>query len=264
MDDQRIGAAVRRLRIDRRLRQVDLGALAGVPRTAVVAVEAGRLEEVSFGHVRKVAKALGGRFEGQFLWRGGELDRLLNRGHAHMHEALLRWLSEFRGWIALPEVSFSIDGERGVVDVVAWHAGTRSLLLIELKTRIVDISDLMATMDIRRRVAYRIAAAHGWDPATVSIWVVVAPARTNERVLAEHKTVLRAKFPADGRSMRRWLAAPDGPVSGLSFLPQVRVGDLRREISTPRRLRARRAAVDERGLGPTRRREPRVGVTFHD
>ena len=124
MDDQRIGAAVRRLRIDRRLRQVDLGALAGVPRTAVVAVEAGRLEEVSFGHVRKVAKALGGRFEGKLLWRGGELDRLLNRGHARMHEALLRWLSDLQGWTALPEVSFSIAAERGVIDVVAWHEAT--------------------------------------------------------------------------------------------------------------------------------------------
>ena len=136
-------------------------------------------------------------------------------------------------------------------------------MLIELKTRIVDISDLMASMDIRRRVAYRIAAEHGWDPATVSIWVMVPPASTNERVLAEHKTVLRAKFPADGRSMRRWLVRPDA-VAGLSFLPQVRVGDVRREISTPRRVRGRRASPVERGLGPTPRREPRVGVTFHD
>jgi hypothetical protein len=136
-----------------------------------------------------------------------------------MHEALVRWLGQLAGWIALPEVSFSIGGERGVIDVVAWHAASRSLLVIELKTRIVDVSALMATMDIRRRVARRIAREHGWEPTTASIWVVVAPSRTNARVLAEYRVVLRAKFPADGRSMRRWLAHPDGAVAGLSFLP---------------------------------------------
>lgn len=34
----------------------------------------------------------------------------------------------------MPEVSFSIYGQRGVIDILAWHAATRSLLVIELKT----------------------------------------------------------------------------------------------------------------------------------
>jgi transcriptional regulator with XRE-family HTH domain len=264
MEDQRIGAALRRLRIDQRLRQVDLSSQAGVPRTVVMAVEAGRLENVSFGHIRRIAQALGGRFEGQFLWRGAELDRMLNRGHARMHEGLMRWLGELADWIALPEVSFSFSGERGVIDIVAWHAASRSLLVIELKTQIADISALMATMDIRRRVASRIARDHGWNPASVSIWVVVAPSRTNERLLAEYQTVLRAKFPADGRSMRRWLARPDGSVAGLSFLPQVRVGDLRRELTTPRRVRPRKSRPFERQPSRHDLNEPRIGVTFRD
>ena len=264
MDDQRIGAAVRRLRIGQRLRQTDLAARAGVPRGVVMAVEAGRLDGVQFGQIRRIAKALGGRFEGQVLWRGSELDQLLNRGHARMHEAVARWLGELGGWIAMPEVSFAFDGERGVIDIVAWHAASRSLLVIELKTRIVDVSALMATMDIRRRVAWQIARDHGWDPTTVSLWVIVAPSRTNERILADHQVVLRAKFPADGRVMRRWLASPDRSVAGLSFLPEVRLGDLSREISTPRRVRRRNAGSPERGPRVSQRREPRIGVTFHD
>jgi transcriptional regulator with XRE-family HTH domain len=67
MDDQRIGAAVRRLRIGQQLRQIDLAAKAGVPRTAVISIEAGRLEDVSLGYLRRIATALGGRFEGQVL-----------------------------------------------------------------------------------------------------------------------------------------------------------------------------------------------------
>ena len=262
MDDQRVGGAVRRIRIGQRLRQVDLAGLANVPRKAVVAAEAGRLDDVPFGQVRRIVRALGGRFEGQVLWRGGELDRLLNRGHARMHEAAARWLGEIGGWVALPEVSFAIDGERGVIDIVAWHAATRSMVIIELKTRIVDVSALMATMDVRRRVARRIARDHGWEPASVSLWAVVAPSRTNARILAEHRAV--AKFPLDGRSMRRWLARPEGAVAGLSFLPEVRVGNLRRDIATPRRIRSRRGSLADRGSGSPRRCEPRIGVTFHD
>jgi transcriptional regulator with XRE-family HTH domain len=262
MDDQRVGAAYRRLRIRRHLRQADLAALAAVPRKVVMAVEAGRLENVTVGSLRSIARALDGRFEGTLLWRGDGLDRLMNRGHASLHEAVARWLRDVGGWVALPEISFARDGERGVIDILAWHPATRSLLVIELKTRLVDISSLMATMDVRRRVAWSIARGHGWEPATVSIWVVLAPARTNQRILAEHRTVLRTKFPADGRSIRRWLAAPGSPIAALSFLPQVRVRDLGQAMATPRRVRAPNGGLAEHGAASDRPPEPRVGVTF--
>ena len=179
-----------------------------------------------------------------------------------MHEATFRWLKEIGGWLALPEVSFARDGDRGVIDIVAWHAASRIVLVIELKTRIVDINDLMATMDVRRRVAWRIADDHGWDPVAVGVWVVIAPGRSNGRALADHATVLRAKFPADGRSMRRWLSRPNGEIAGLSFMPQVRVGDLRRDPTTPRRVRRSAPSTNRAQRPATPRREPRIGVTF--
>ena len=230
---------------------------AGISRGVVMRIEAGRLDEVSFGDVRRMARALDARFEGLVRWRGADLDRLVNRGHALMHEAAFRWLKKIGGWVALPEVSFARNGERGVIDIVAWHSASRTLLVIELKTRIVDISDLMATMDVRRRVAWKIAADHGWDPVAIGVWVVVAPARTNERALSDHATVLRAKFPADGRSMRRWLARPNGDISGLSFMPEVRVADLGRDPTTPRRVRLPSPSTDR----STRSGDRRLGTS---
>jgi hypothetical protein len=56
-----------------------------------------------------------------------------------------------------PDASFSIYGERGVVDIVAWHAASRSLLIIELKTLLVDPQELVATMDRRVRLGGQIA-----------------------------------------------------------------------------------------------------------
>jgi len=264
MEDQRVGAVLRRLRVGRRLRQIDVAALAGVPRGVVIAAEAGRLDDVSVGRLRRVARVLGARFEGQVLWRGADLDRLMNRGHAAMHEAVARWLQEVGGWLVLPEVSFARDRERGVIDIVAWHGASRSVLVIELKTRLVDLNDLMATMDIRCRVAWQIARDHGWDAATVSVWVIVAPSRTNARILADHRTVLRAKFPADGRSMRRWLPDPHGAIAAMSFLPQVRVPNVGRDLVGPRRVRRPNSRSGEHARTANRCTGPRVGVTFHE
>jgi transcriptional regulator with XRE-family HTH domain len=264
MDDQRVGASLRALRIRRRLRQTDVSIEAEISRGAAMLIEAGRLDRVRFGDIRRFAKVLGARFDGSVLWQGAELDRMLNRGHARLHEAMAVWLGQLGGWLIVPEVSFSSRGDRGVIDLLAWHAESRMLLVIELKTRIVDINNLMATMDIRGRVARGIANERGWDPRAIGLWVLVAPARTNARILAEHTTVLRAKFPDDGRTMRRWLANPSGSVAALSFMPQVRLGDLGRDVTTPRRVRRARPRVE---LGPKtagERRRPRIGVAFRD
>jgi transcriptional regulator with XRE-family HTH domain len=264
MDDQRIGASLRALRLRRRLRQEDVSMAAQISRGVAILIEGGRLDQVRFGDIRRYAKALGARFDGSVLWQGADLDRMLNRGHARLHEAMATWLASVGGWLAVPEVSFAYRGDRGVINVIAWHAVSRTLLVIELKTRIVDINDLMATMDIRGRVARRIANERGWDPRAIGLWVVVAPARTNARILAEHTVVLRAKFPGDGRTMRRWLANPSGSVAALSFMPQVRLGDLGRDVTTPRRIRRARPSVVLSPKAAGERRTPRIGVAFRD
>ncbi len=227
-------------------------------------IEAGRLDRVRFGDIRRYAASLGARFDGSVLWQGADLDRMLNRGHARLHEAMSRWLTDVGGWVAVPEVSFTAGRDRGVIDVIGWHAATRTLLEIELKTRLADVNDLMATMDVRRRVAGRIGRERGWDPIAIGIWVVVAPARTNARVLAEHATVLRAKFPDDGRVMRRWLARPSANVAALSFMPRVHLGDLGRDATTPRRVREAASSVESGSTTAEPRRTPRIGVTFRE
>jgi Holliday junction resolvase-like predicted endonuclease len=99
-----------------------------------------------------------------------------------MTETVARMLMD-AGWEVRPEVSFSHYGERGVVDLVAWHAASRTLLLVELKTELVDINDMLAVTDRRRRLAANIAEPFGWLPAAVASWVVVAESRTNRRRL---------------------------------------------------------------------------------
>lgn len=148
-----------------------------------------------------------------------------------MHEAVARLFHRLDGWLIAPEVTYSIYGERGVIDVVAWHAASRTLLVVELKTLLVDVNDLMGSMDRRRRLATRIARDRGWFPIAVGAWVAIADTSTNHRRLADHATVLRIAFPGDGRTLRGWLRRPTGPIAALSFLSAAtrdgRKGDFR-------------------------------------
>lgn len=148
---------------------------------------------------------------------GGDLDRVVNADHAVMHEALAAHLDDLAGWTWRSEVTFSIYGERGIIDLLAWHAMTSSLLVIELKTLLVDPQELPSVVDRRRRLARQIAADIGWDARTASTWVVVAARSTNRRRAKAHVGLLRMAFPSDGRAMRKWLLRPAGRIDAMSF-----------------------------------------------
>src|SRR5262245_44293290 len=197
MDDLAIGRVLRALRVRLGWAQRLVAQRAGISSSAYSRIERGMLDGVPLGKLRKVATVLEVRLVLEPRWRGAGLDRTLSSRHAAMAEAVTRLLLD-AGWEVRPEVSFNYYGERGVVDLVAWHGPSRTVLLIELKTELVDPSDLLAVTDRRRRLAAKIVEPFGWQPMTVGQWVVVAESRTNQRRLAEHRTVLRAAFPEDG------------------------------------------------------------------
>lgn len=180
--------------------------------------------------VRRVMAALDLRVELRARWRGGELDRLLDRAHAALGESVVRWL-QTRDWVVRPEVSFSRYGERGVIDVLAIHAATGSLLAIELKTVLADLQELMAGVDRKLRLAPDVARSLGWRVNSVSCLVVVAEGRTSRRRVAEHRRLLRAAFPTEGRQMRLWLRRPSAPVRSLMFWPNTHGQHLRPQAS---------------------------------
>jgi hypothetical protein len=153
-----------------------------------------------------------------------------------MHEVMAQTFAALEGWLAEPEVSFSIYGERGVIDILAWHPKARTLLVIELKTELVDVNELMGSVDRKGRLAAEIARKRGWRPASISTWVVLADGRTNRRALANHETVLRAKFPDDGRRVRGWLHQPGEAIHALSFLPSTQTVTLGRDLRPIRRV----------------------------
>jgi transcriptional regulator with XRE-family HTH domain len=238
MEDARIGAALRAVRIRRGWRQADVASRAGVSRALVSVLECGHMDRASLAAVRRVAHALGIRLDLAVRWRAGDLDRLLNAGHAALHEELARYLGTLPDWPQAPEVSFSIYGERGVIDILAFHPPTGSLLVIELKTELVDLEDLLTAMDRRMRLATTVARQRGWEATSVGCWVVIAEADADRRRVERHRAMLRSAFPANGHDMRAWLRSPAGRIAALSFWANDSRGSTTGSMATPKRVRA--------------------------
>jgi hypothetical protein len=143
-----------------------------------------------------------------------------------MHESVAEVFSPLAGWLFASEVSFSVYGERGVIDILAFHVPTRSLLVIELKTAIVDVNELLGGMDRKRRLAAAIAAQRGWDAASINCWLIVDRGRTNQRRLHAHRHLLRQNFPDGGRRAIAWLQHPEGTLAAVSTWPYARRDDM--------------------------------------
>lgn len=246
VDDLRIGLALRRVRLRLGWRQQDVAERAGVSRATYSAIERGHIDRTTVAMLRRLAGVLEIRVELVPRWRGADLDRMIAAGHSRMAEQVGRALSR-AGWEARHEVSFSHFGERGVIDIVGWHAGRGAMLIIELKTEIVDVNELLVTMDRRRRLAPVVAASLGFAPRSVSTWVVVAETRTNRRRLAAHRTILRAAFAQDGRAISGWLRRPIGSLAALSFLTDDDDRSTRLRVSGVRRVRASASCTTRTG-----------------
>jgi transcriptional regulator with XRE-family HTH domain len=217
VDDQRVGAAFRAVRIRRSWRQQDVAERAGVSASLVSLVERGHIGSIAVNSLREIAGVLDIRIDVFARWRGGDLDRLLNRRHAALAEAIAAFVSALPGWQVAPEVSFAFYGERGSIDLLAWHAASRTLLVIEVKTEIADLHELLMVLDRKGRLAYKIGKERGWIPIHVATWLVVAEGTANRRRLSAHRTLIRSAMPSGGNDVRRWLKHPAGRIAACSF-----------------------------------------------
>ncbi len=162
-------------------------------------------------------------------WRGPQLDRLLDAAHASLVNAVVGTLNA-NGWETLVEWSFNNFGERGSVDIVGCNAATRTLLVVEVKTAIVDIQDLLAAHDRKVRIAVpALARDRGWPSPAAGRVLVVADTSTNRRHVAAYRSTFGSVMPAGTRAIRRWVVKPNGPIAGVWFLPSTPAGSAQKE-----------------------------------
>lgn len=233
VDDLAIGRTLRALRRRRRQRQVDLAALAGVSQQLISRIECGRLRGIPLTTIRKVFAAFDADVAVTIRWHGGELDRFLDARHAEIvgltASLLRRW-----GWQVLTEVTYAESGERGSIDLLAWHAETRTLLVIEVKSEIASAEELLRRHDAKVRLAPGIGLQRfGERPAAVGRLLAISDGTTNRRRIGHLQPVLGSAYPSRGAAARRWLRAPAGAFGGVLF---VRIGaPTARRVSRVRR-----------------------------
>ncbi|HEX2626661.1 MAG TPA: helix-turn-helix transcriptional regulator [Candidatus Limnocylindrales bacterium] len=245
-DPRRIGRSLRAIRIRLRWRQVDLARRAGVSRSFVSKLERGLARSSDLRRIEAVCQVLGADLDVRVRWRGEALDRLLDEGHAAVVDlvvAILRGL----GWEVVLEATFSVFGERGSIDIFAWHAAPRSVLVIEVKSVVADAQGTLAPLDRKVRLAPKLARDRGWEPASVSRLLVIDDSSTNRDRVRRFEDLFEAALPVRGRDVRRWLRAPLGSIAGLWFLRDDTPGSTRKAPSGRSRVNRRQSAPDPAG-----------------
>lgn len=219
MDPSRFGRSIRALRVRRGWRLVDLAERCGLSRSVVGRVELGQLDRVAVGDLRAAAETLGARFELELAWRGASLDRLIDERHTDIVDEVVR---RFRaaGWEVAVEVSFSIYGERGSIDVMGWHPATEVVAVCEIKATVPEAGNTVIGTDRKARLAPQIARERGWSCRGVARLLVVADTTSSRARIERHAATFRAAFPARTRECLEWIRDPRGrpPPSGIIFL----------------------------------------------
>ena len=220
-EDERAARLLRALRRRAGLRQTDVAALANVPREDLIRIERGDIGLIRLEHLRQVFGAVGASARMVFTWRGAAADRLLDERHAALVERALRRL-ERRGWRCEPEVSYSVFGERGSIDILLTWEDWQSAIVAEVKTELGSIEATNRVLDAKVRLAGRIVfERRNWRPAFVTRLLILADTSTNRRLIARHDRTMRAIYPVRGAELRTWLRRPHGDIGGLWFLSEV-------------------------------------------
>ena len=192
-----------------------MAARAGVSQTVYSRIQRGHVAPAKVSTLAKVASALGAELVLDLRYRGGRVDRLIDHAHASIVEYVLRQLKQ-AGWEAVVEFSFNVFGERGSVDVLGWHAPTRTLLIVEVKSRLMDLQELLLSLGRKLRlVPDAVRRDLGWDAAFVGRILVVPGSSETRTILARHRSIFDSSLPVSTTELRRWIRAPNGPIAGV-------------------------------------------------
>jgi transcriptional regulator with XRE-family HTH domain len=211
--------------------------MAGVSRATESRVENGRIDGTTLATLIAVFEALGATVDVNVRWQGAGLDRLFDEGHARLSGQVATLLRRW-DWEVEVEVSFAHFGERGSIDLLAWHGRTATLLVIEIKTELGSVEGLLRPLDRKVRLAPGVARERfGWQPRVVGRLVVFPEDATVRRGVARQAPVLGTALPHGSKEARRWIQAPAGALRGIWFLSPARGTSAMRNPSSIQRVR---------------------------
>ncbi len=247
MQDLQVGRTFRLLRIRKGWRQADASVRSGLSRKTIRKIEQGFVDAISLAAIRRYAATFELRVDLSVIGRGGELARTLDEEHAAIVEHLAALLTA-SGWIVEPEASFNHYGDRGRIDLLAFHPVTRTLLIVEVKTVLTDLQEMFGSMNVKQRLAPQLARERGWEVSEVASLLAVASTSASRQIVRQHRTLF-GPMTADAARIRRWITTPNGPAAAngaaamLLWVPAAQLGK-RTWIAGRRRVRTGRVGRD--------------------
>jgi transcriptional regulator with XRE-family HTH domain len=221
MDDRRLGRAVRARRHQRGWRLVDLALAAGVGAGVCGLLERGHANRLSVRTARAILGALDLPLGWDLGWHRTDIDRLLDEDHAALAASFARWLVS-AGWLVRSEVSFNRYGDRGRIDILGFEPRSQVLVVVEIKTVIVDLQDLLGTLDVKARVAGTLSP---WGRPRAVVPAIVILEGTTARRRVARMAPLFDRYDLRGRSALQWLRRPAPGPSGLLLLRELPSGN---------------------------------------
>lgn len=229
MNGQRVGAVVRAVRLHQGLRQQDVADRADISQRWVSELERGHIGSVTVDVVDRVCRALEIGLAFDLRWRGGDVDRVVDRDHAAIVNYVVGRLKRW-GWEVRLEFGFNEFGDRGSVDILAWHPRERVLLIVEVKSRLTDLQRMLAALDRKQRIVPGLVATSGWRPVRTDVLLVVLSTSANRTVVARHPQLFDTAFPDRSPGLVSRLRRPTRPLKALWFVSRSAVGGgLRRQ-----------------------------------
>ena len=230
-----LGRLLRMIRLRSNLTQGEVSARAGLSTSVISRIENGQAGRYRLATIQRHGDALGIRIEISAMGRGGEIARLDDEEHAAIVEWLARTLTG-AGWLVDPEVSFSVYGERGRIDLLAFHPPSGTLLIVEVKTELVDLQDLFGALDVKARHASATAAARGWRTTRTSTLVAVADTSANRELVRAHGTLF-GRFERNAARIEAWFRRPRAAATSLLLYVAPEHGRRDAWLATRRRVR---------------------------
>ena len=238
----RIGTAVRSTREETGWSQRELARRLGRSHSAVQRLESGGTTYLDVALATDAMRLLGIRLE--FNARTlGLANRREQRDSVHAACAgYARRRLANAGWEVAVEVEIGTGRWRGWIDLLAYRAIDRTLICVEIKTRIDDLGQILRTMGWYRREAIPAALRIGWRPTTTVAVLLLLCSDENDRAVARNLELLRTSMPRSARDLQALLAAPGATAHGGAVAmidPRSRRSDwLRASLSDGRRTPA--------------------------
>ncbi len=213
-----------------------------MPQAYVSYVERGHLDGLTVATIRRIGEALDVRLPFDARWRGADLDRLLDAGHSALVDQTAGALTAL-GWETVLEYGFNHYGDRGSVDILAWHAAERALLIVEVKTRIADVQQLFGSFAKKVRVVPQLVERErDWGARVVGRVLIVSGTSANRSLIERLRKSFDPTFPRRARDVRAWLRRPVGPMAGVWFVAPITAGDGMQAVGGRSRVRRPREA----------------------